>query len=251
MVQVMRAARVGSRVALTVLAIALTSVAEPLRDIKVPDSDASSDSRKVSFDISPLENCNFGDLDLVLNELSAAKGELRLQLSVESIDGVNRQVIFGSPREKKPAGNNRGTYDVLLAKSASPRTYMVFLCSVKPEELDKAPCSQTKVLRFNDMMRSCMLDISLDPQNGLSSPPFATPEKPQPKVYFAQFLFSADSSLWIPGKSTKQPVESLTEEVRTETRHLIDVLGSLPLRVADERVQIVMPFFSDEKCNDK
>lgn len=227
------------------------SLAKPFGAIEAPSSEVTSDTRKVSFDITPLESCNFGDLDLILNDLRDANGELRLQLSVETLDDEDRYVVYGSPREQMHEGSNLGTYDVLLPEVSNTRGYAVFLCSVTPAELKNTPCSRLPIQSFTEMMRPYSLAISFKPGERPSGLPFSPPRAIAPKIYYTQYFLASESTFWIPRDSSKDIFQDLPEKTRGEIRKVRSTIGSLPLRTSDGRLQLVVPFFSEKKCNSR
>lgn len=233
--------------------------AELTAALKAPIETGPDGSRNLFVDLQPSEVCNFGDLDLVLNELRASKGALRLQLSVEELGSKDGVVVFGQPREQKFEGTNMGTYEIKLPKSTGARVFGVFLCSATPEELFKVPCSKKRLLPFGQLFSQYSLDMSPFQSGKKKSAPFAPPKKVEPKIYFSQFLVDDGSSLFAlkdsASKNNGKVMENLgvpkakSDEAMEIISKYSTQLGSLPLTSADKRLQMVLPIFSDEKCN--
>jgi len=226
---------------------------------KAPVHKGENKSRKVFVDLQPSEVCNFGDLDLVLNDLRASNGALRLQLSVEELGVKDGVVVFGQPLEKKFEGTNMGTYEVHLPEASEAKVYGVFLCSVAPEELSKVPCSAKRLLPFDQMFKPYNVDITPLRSGNAESAPYAPPTEIEPKIYFSQFLVDGGNTLWAlkdsASKDGAKIIQGLgvsqakSDEVTKVIERFSGALGSLPLRSAEDRLQMILPLFSDKKCN--
>jgi hypothetical protein len=82
-------------------------IAVPL-EAKVALAKALNESEYLlMFDLLPSERCNFGDLDVILNDLRTDNDDMRLQLSVEAIGANSSMISFGAPLEKKLSEKNR------------------------------------------------------------------------------------------------------------------------------------------------
>ena len=231
--------------------------AVPTDAFEVPGSPVGEGSRLIMFDLQPSERCNFGDLDGILNDLRYGGNRLRLQLSVEAL-GVNSSAVqFGAPVEKKLSQSNLGTYEVTIPSAKVPTLFGVFLCTVPAEELGKTPCSHQKVFPFEQIAKPYNVDTT-----GLKDGkghPYTSPQIVEPKVYFAQFVtggLTAFSPLSVEGaKAGSGSLEKIgipkadVDNALPQVEKLSATLGSLPLQVAEGRFQIVLPFYSDKKCN--
>jgi hypothetical protein len=204
----------------------------------------------IMFDLLPSERCNFGDLDAILNDLRSGDDQLRLQLSVESIGAKAPTIVFGSPLEKRVSESNLGTYEVRLPTPQESTTYGVFLCTVKAEQLNKAPCSSQTLLPFDEMMK---------PYTVAKVQPYASSTEISPKVYFAQFITGnglSFSALRADGHAVEGGDLERSGISKDDAGRILPTitkfsttLGSLPLESSEGRVQLVLPFFSDKKCN--
>jgi|GEM_PF-4826109 len=233
--------------------------AEVAAVLKAPIETGPDRSRNFFVDLEPSEVCNFGDLDLVLNELRASKGALHLQLSVEELGPNDGVVVFGQPREQKFEGTNMGTYEVKLPMSTGAKVFGVFFCSATPEELFKVPCSKKRLLPFGQMFSQYSLDMSPFRSGKKESGPFVPPQEVEPKIYFSQFLIDDGNALFAlkdsASKNNNKVMTSLgvpnakSDEAMEIINKYSTTLGSLPLRSADNRLQMVLPLFSDKKCN--
>jgi len=231
--------------------------AQPVDAVKAPDAVISGSERTLMFDLLPSERCNFGDLDAVLNDLRNGGDEMRLQLSVEAVGGATPKVFFGNPLEKKLSEKNMGTYRVAIPSPTEPTVYGVFLCTVKADALSKEPCSKQNLISFEEM--SSPYRVSTVGLTGGKGEPYGGPQTVEPKVYFAQFLIGNATGFSTIGADTVQgggaALESLgvsktsADSAWPIMQKFSSTLGSLPLETAEERLQLVLPYFSDKKCN--
>jgi hypothetical protein len=243
----------------TIVSPVTLGFAEDNGAFEAPVHKGEGKSRKVFVDLQPSEVCNFGDLDLVLNELRASNGALRLQLSVEELGVKDGVVVFGQPLEKKFEGTNMGTYEVHLPEASETKVYGVFFCSVAPEELSKVPCSSKRLLPFDQMFKPYNVDVTPLRSGKAESAPYTPPTEVEPKVYFSQFLVDGGTSLWAlkdsASKDGAKIIQGLgvskakSDEVTKVIERFSGALGSLPLRSAEDRLQMILPLFSDKKCN--
>jgi hypothetical protein len=215
--------------------------------------------RIVRFDLAVQARCMIGDLEAILLDMKYAGGGLRLQLTVEALGAPSEEAYYGRPLEQKTASDNLGTYEVQLPGSAQPRFYGVFLCSVNEEQFRRVPCSKHKLLTFDEIIGPYKADTrGLQPGYTGVTDPFHAPKTVVPKTYFAQFLIAGSSSL-----ETFDDVSSpLTEQSFARfgiptgegskgialAKPFSTALRSLPLTAKDSRIQLTIPFFSQEKC---
>ena len=226
------------------------ATAAPTELLNLPFTSSGEKERVIMFDLLPSERCNFGDLDAILNDLRNGDDQLRLQLSVEAIGAKVPTVIFGAPLEKKVSEKNLGTYQVRLPTPTEGTMYGVFLCTVKADQLSKAPCSSQTLLPFDEVMKSYTVT---------KGQAYVGSTETKPKVYFAQFMtgngasFSALRAAGGVVEGSDLERVGISKGTMEETLPIIkkfsSALGSLPLETAEERVQLVLPFFSDKKCN--
>lgn len=226
------------------------ALATPGNARNAPSAPPAEVERTVMFDLQPSERCNFGDLDVILNDIRSGDDDLRLQLSIETIGAEKPRTAFGIPREKKLPGKNLGTYQVRLPFAAEPTMYGVFLCTVRADQLNKAPCSSQRLLSFDQM---------IEPYRVGKGQVYAHPTEVEPKVYFAQFMTGGPASLTplrtegsALGKSDLERLgmsQVASESALPIVQKFLATLGSLPLGLGEERMHIVLPFFSDKKCN--
>lgn len=219
----------------------------------------SASERVFQIDLQPLARCSFGDYDVILNDLQHAQGKLGLQLTMEQLSGDTKRVFYGEPREKKTADSNVGTYEVTIPSADLSGMYGIFLCSVTEEEAGRVPCSQQPLLSFDAMFGPYKVDSSGLNGGAASSKPFQAPSNASAKLYFAQFVAVNGRSLAI---FLDSPSTNSTEQLagfgvaREQVSALVDkakpfsdTLGSLPLTADDQRLQMVVPYFSNKKCN--
>lgn len=243
--------RIPVMTALLCACVARPASADPLEAKTVPAKALNESEYLLMFDLLPSERCNFGDLDVILNDLRTGNDDMRLQLSVETI-GANRPMVsFGTPLEKKLSEKNLGTYRVAIPKPTETTIYGVFLCTVPADELSKTPCSQQRLLSFQEMVKPYTVVAHQKSYKG--------PQKVEPKVYFAQFLLGGPTSFStlsteadLQGAPDFQKLgisQGNADKEWTIIKNFSSTLGSLPLESADERLQLVLPFFSDKKYN--
>lgn len=219
---------------------------------------ASPSERVVQFDLMRSARCFFGDLDLIMNDLQTADGNVGLQLTVETVGGSEPGVYFADAMQNMNPKSNLGTYEVTLPRRKGGRVYGVFLCSVKESEAGKVPCSKQSLQSFDAAFAPYRVDSSSLKAGGASSP-YTPPAEVAPKLYFAQFFVDDGRSLSL---ITNVDSPKLTAALQTSgiatgdskesaglIRRYSQTLGSSPLQWSDERVRISLPFFSETKCN--
>jgi hypothetical protein len=251
----------GAAFVSTIIAVSVAGaeVTPEISALEVPLRQGADASRVVLVDISPSEVCHFGDLDLVLNDLGHSQGKLRLQLSVEELGKKDGIVVYGEPLEKKFEGENMGSYNVRLPAGGEPKVFGVFLCSVTPEELAKVPCSTKRLLSFAEMFEPYRVDVKPLMDGKSESAPYISPTEVESKIYFSQFLIDNGKRIVALKDSASKDGEGvlrqlgMSEATSTQALPLIQkfssTLGSLPFGLEADRLQMVLPYFSDKKCN--
>lgn len=218
----------------------------------------SKGAQVVQFDLMRSARCFFGDLDLIMNDLQTADGNLGLQLTVETVGGSEQGVYFAEALKDMNPKSNLGTYEVTLPKMGKGHVYGVFLCSVRESEAGKVPCSKQLSQPFNVAFAPYRVDSSSLKGEGPSSP-YTPPAQVAPKLYFAQYFVDSGGALaLISNVDSANLATSLagrgmpkgeTEEIARAIRGYSETLGSNPLQWSDERLRILLPFFSEKKCN--
>ena len=214
--------------------------------------------RTVQFDLLGVERCMFGDLDLVLLDFRHSQDKLRLQLTVESLDGNGKEIFYGTPLEQKTSKTNLGTFEVRLPVAEKGKMYGVFLCSVAAEKWGEEPCSAQPFQKFQSMMANYKPDMGdpKDPSRALK--PYSFSAEVKPKNYYAHILVSTPSSLAVIENSTSPNNESLLHDFGLDKdtvtsglsslSNLTSTVASLPLESANSRLQIPLPYYSSQKC---
>jgi hypothetical protein len=219
----------------------------------------SERERVLLFDIVPVSRCMFGDYDLLLNDLQNARGDLALKLTVESMGDAKPIVWQGEPLKEKTDEKNVGTYRVSLPLPGTSRVLGVFLCSVDPNQEPDAPCSQQSLISFEQSFSPYHVDSEAAGNEGHASKPYRDPKRVKPKVYYAQFLATNNKKVAaFPLAPSRDHAAALKlfgvnsvalGDILGDTKDFSEVLSSLPLQSNDGRLQVLLPFFDDKKCN--
>lgn len=219
----------------------------------------SERERVLLFDIVPVSRCMFGDYDLLLNDLQNARGDLALKLTVESMGDAKPIVWQGEPLKEKTDEKNVGTYRVSLPLPGKSHVLGVFLCSVEPNQDPDAPCSQQSLISFEESFSPYHVDSEAAGKQGHTSEPYRDPKRVKPKVYYAQFLANNNQKVaafsLAPSRDQAAALKlfgvnsAVLGDILDDTKRFTEELSSLPLQSKDGRLQMLLPFFDDTKCN--
>ena len=212
----------------------------------------------LQIDLQPEQRCFFGDFDVIVRDLAHAQGVLGLQLTVEPLGSADGAAFFGRALDTMTSDQNVGTYEVKIPTPKRPGLYGVFLCSGTNDQLGVVPCSRQPLRSFDEMSKPYKVDSSGLAPGAPPGEPYTAPTKVDEKVFFMQpFVIGPQSVALLSNPASPESKRVLQEAGIGDaelTRGLAEIakfgekLGSLPLRPEADRMQMVVPHYSHQKC---
>ena len=214
----------------------------------------------------PKSRCMFGDLDVITADLKRSNDQSRLQLSIESLEAKTLTVVH--PLSSKHSTGERGVrkFDMEISQFAKPTVLGVFLCLTSDKETDVQPCSKKTLMKFSEMMKPHQIDLkkAIGSDGKLQPAPFVVQKKfvPHEKIYFFRFFIVDRDRLLVPtapmNTSSYAALRSYLTSIGADVedydkllerlRHYGEQLGSMPLQVKDDELQMLLPYYNGKKC---
>jgi len=215
----------------------------------------------IIIDLVADSKCMFGDLDVLLLNLTDSKGELALQLNLESLPLGSEEVYFGVPLKKEVGQKtNLGSFLVSLPSEAKSDVFFASLCTVSIEDSNKKRCSEQNLVSINESS----LKFRVKSADKLNSSSYLIEEStsvPTPKIFYGQMLFlnsenvskvtegviSIDQLKNSLGSSKVTSIE--LEKIYADFKRFDNVIQSQPLRTNANRIELPLAFYDSKRCN--
>lgn len=242
-----------------------TCIAEdglPLRSIPLQAVQRKPNIRLLRVSLGAQPRCVFGDLDLISLDLGQSDGELVLQLTLETL-GTGADVIsFGVPKEGSGKNPILRTYEVELPRFDKPTVMGLYLCSVDTSQ-DREGCGSFQVRSFDEMFeRHRVRPVVKDGRHVKSPVHPGTYVKESGSVYFYRTVLVDGDKLEFVGKSmTAKRYDQLFSTFVSRSANVVDldtvralvrkngsILQSYPLASNAGALQLILPYYKEDKC---
>ena len=243
------------------------AVAQDLAFSSTSISSIEGDSSKQSltFQLSSIKRCMFGDLDALMLDIQRADHSSELQLTVEKMPLDYSSAFYGVGSKERATVAALGSYQVEIPKEDSPQIYGVFLCSVPADRSSPQSCSMQHVVGINDMLAPYRVDSSkaMSEDGTLQPSPLTANRKYKGmyKNYYFKFLLvegntvtalsdalNAEQYSQLHRFLSSKVGSKMADKAIANIKRYGETLGSLPLQIRGSNFQIRLPYYSRKKC---
>jgi hypothetical protein len=228
------------------------------KDLGIEYVTVVGDKLKVKISLEP--RCFFGDMEGMILESRTSAKDAKFFLSLEDMmdDGAISPVSVELPRAD--AFNDQMEYDLPI-----PANYKgilgLFICKESTGQFKK--CKDKQIVDYGEILKRYQVNYNKTDktvQNVAASPDYS--KDSSDKIFFVKPIFVEGHRLLVPTKAMSKERYGKFDEFFTlmkidqnmvkraieNIQFMGSTIGSLPLRIENARIALVLPVFGSKKC---